>query len=282
MPVHIFKNPEHYSKNNALQYNFAMKMLSKVSFNSNSRILDIGCGDGIITNEIAKIVTNGCIIGTDVSTQMIDHANKEYSGQYNLRFILMDAAKNIFRQQFDIVTSFNCLHWVHDQESAIKGITNSAADGAQIVLLLSHRKSLYHLVLDKICSNSKWASYFSNYSSPRSFFDISTYEKMLITSGLNVVSIIEEEMTYFYNTPNELKEFFSAAGSQIKLIPEYLKEDFLNDFVNQYLQQVNLDENNEIPLSFWCLQVVANKPVPKKIMLSEIESASPSTFFSRL
>jgi trans-aconitate methyltransferase len=282
MPVHIFKNPEHYSKNNALQYNFAMKMLSKVSFNSNSRILDIGCGDGVITNEIAKIVTNGCIIGTDISKQMIDHANKEYYGQDNLRFIQMDAAKNIFRRQFDIVTSFNCLHWVQDQESAIRGIANSAVDGAQIVLLLSHRKSQYHLVLDKLCSSNKWKSYFSNYSSPRSFFDISAYESLLINSGLNVASIIEKEMFYFYKTPNELKEFFSAAGSQIKLIPENFKDDFLNDFVNQFLQQVSLNDNDEIPIAFWCLQVVATKPLINANVCSDVYKTKHMSIFSKL
>ena len=201
---------------------------------------------------------NGCIIGTDISERMVNHANKKYKRQDNLRFIQMDAAKNFFRQQFDIITSFNCLHWVHDQESAIKGIVNSALDGTQIVLLLSHRKSQYHWVLDELCSSYKWRTYFSNYSNPRSFWDISTYEQFLLNAGLNATSLIEEEMVFFYKTPNELKEFVSAAGSQIKLIPEHLKDDFLGDFSKQYLQQITLNEKGNIPLSFWCVQVVAN------------------------
>lgn len=271
MPVHVFKNPELYSKSNALQYNFAMKMLSKISFNSNSRILDIGCGDGVITDEIAKIVTDGCVIGTDISEAMIEHAAKKYSAQDNIRFIRMDATKNFFRHQFDIITSFNCLHWVNDQESAIFGVAKAAVDGAQIALLLSHRKSLYHLVLDKVCSSNKWASFFTDYISPRSFFDVANYKRLLTKAGLKVVNIEEEEMTYFYQTPKDLKEFFNAAGAQIKLIPEDLKENFLNDFVNEFLNQVGLNDFDEIPVSFWCLQVVASKPYPTKEKSNEIE-----------
>ncbi|MDR3443600.1 MAG: methyltransferase domain-containing protein [Legionella sp.] len=281
MPTHIYKNPEQYSKNNALQYNFAMKILSRISFNSNSRILDIGCGDGIITSEIAKIVTEGCVIGTDISQQMIEHASNTYRNQDNMRFVQMDASRNIFRRQFDIITSFNCLHWVKDQESALFGVAASAVEGAQIALLFSHKKSVYHEVLDKICASDKWKSYFSTYENPRSFFDVNTYKKILQNAGLKVIDIIEEEMTYYYKTPKLLMEFFNAAGSQIKLIPESMKNEFLNDFVNEFLSQIELTENNEIPVSFWCLQIVANKPAIKKSSLLEVDKSLYSSIFSK-
>lgn len=264
MPVHIFKNPELYSKNNALQYNFAMKMLSKISLKSTSRILDIGCGDGIITNEIATIVNDGCIIGTDISNAMIEHATKKYNTQDNIRFVQMDAEKNFFNNQFDIITSFNCLHWVQNQENAIKGIVKAAVESAQIALLLSHRKSLYHFILDKISASNKWSSYFKDYVNPRSFFEISKYKILLEEAGLNIQSLVEEEMIYYFRTPKELKEFFNAAGSQITMIPPTLKDSFLNDFINEFLNQVTLNELDEIPVSFWCLQVVADKPLLKE------------------
>ena len=75
MSSHIYRNPNKYSKNNALQYNFAMKILSKIYFTTQARVLDIGCGDGVITNEMASIVNQGCVIGTDISFQMIEFAS---------------------------------------------------------------------------------------------------------------------------------------------------------------------------------------------------------------
>lgn len=259
MSSHCFKNPNKYSENNALQYNFAMTILSKITFESNSRVLDIGCGDGTITNEIAQIVNNGCVIGTDLSPQMIEFASKKHINQYNLRFLQMDAAKNIFRDQFNIVTSFNCLHWVKDQEKAIMGISNAASHGAQIALLLSHKKSLYHFVLDKICSSDRWKQYFDNYISPRSFFDLSSYKTLIIQSGLELIEIGEQEMTYKFSSEDELINFFSAAGSQLGQIPELRKKEFLNDFTTEFLRQRECQDDKEIPVSFWCLQVIARK-----------------------
>jgi ubiquinone/menaquinone biosynthesis C-methylase UbiE len=79
MKEHIYRNPKKYSENNSLQYNFAMDMLSNIVFGFSSRVLDIGCGDGAITSEIAKIVHEGCVIGTDISTQMTEHASSTIS-----------------------------------------------------------------------------------------------------------------------------------------------------------------------------------------------------------
>lgn len=280
MRSHIYSDPKKYSKNNALQYNFAMKLLSKISFDAQSRVLDIGCGDGVITNEIATIVPDGCVIGTDISELMVEFASKKYAAQNNLRFLSMNASKNIFREQFDIITSFNCLHWVIDQQSALFGITKAALPGAQVAVLLSHKKSKYHLALDAICSIRKWKEYFHDFINPRLFIESNDYKEMIIKSGLQLIECTEEEMTYTFKSIEQVKDFFSAAGSQIKRIPDNRKDEFLDDFVTEYLKQTNYSRDDLIPVSFWCLQVIALKP--KQDLTKTDESDYQPKLFSKL
>lgn len=117
----------------------------------------------------------------------------------------------------------------------------------------------YHFVLDKVCANDRWNHYFDNYINPRSFFDLSSYKKMVVQSGLELIELVEEEMTYTYSSKERLINFFSAAGSQLGQIPELRKRDFLNDFATEFLRQVECRDSKEIPVSFWCLQAIARK-----------------------
>ncbi len=259
MSTHVYNNPETYSKNNALQYNFAMGILKTIEIDPCSRILDIGCGDGKITFELAELANEGCVIGTDVSFFMVEHAAKTYQAQQNLGFMQMDGSKNKFINQFDLITSFNCLHWIKDQEKTLYGIARAAVKNAKIVLLLSHKKSIYHYALDGICGNSKWLPYFKNYVNPRSFFDVDAYKNILVQAGLKDIEISEEELTYNFDSRESLIAFFDSSMANVKQVPIEKKEEFLDDYCNEFLKQLNLKNTNHFPVVFWSLIVKAER-----------------------
>jgi trans-aconitate methyltransferase len=254
---HIYKNPDDYSKNNNLQFEFAMQSIQHIEINPDSRILDIGCGDGLITRKIAEKVTQGCIIGTDISQQMINHANEKHKEQKNLGFMQMDASKNIFKNQFDIITSFNCLHWIKDQRSALKGIAEAATDGAKIILLFSHKKSLYHDMLDHICNSEKWKSHFKDYVNPRSFYTKESYQEMLEKEHLIVLSVVEKEMSYQFQDTTALKKFFNSSMSQVTHLPIEKREEFLSDFTSELVERLQREKRKDNSITFWCLEVNA-------------------------
>jgi trans-aconitate methyltransferase len=60
-----------YEKNSTQQRQWAQELLQKLDLLGNEIILDIGCGDGKITAEIAVLLPRGSIIGIDLSEEMI-------------------------------------------------------------------------------------------------------------------------------------------------------------------------------------------------------------------
>ena len=264
MPTHIYKNPEAYSKNNSLQYHFAMNVISNSNIDSSSRILDLGCGDGGVTCKLATIADEGCVIGTDISREMIEYASKEYQNQNNLRFMQMDTSKNLFRDQFDVITSFNSLHWVKDQASALRGIANAVVENGKIILLLSHKKSQYHQTLDILCSQEKWSQYFKDYLNPRSFFEVKEYDIFLKDAGLEVESLVEREMIHNFDSVDKLKEFLGSSMANIKQIPLDKKNEFLDDFCKEFFNLLECKDSTNIAVGFWCLEVLASKPAQIK------------------
>lgn len=93
------------------------------------RILDVGCGTGQLTAEIAK--TGAYVVGLDNSTNMIGQARQNYPG---LRFVLGDATSfHLEEPPFDAVFSNAALHWVKEADRAAESIARALKPGGRLV-----------------------------------------------------------------------------------------------------------------------------------------------------
>ena len=64
-------NASEYDRLSALQATMAEEALSVLKLQGNERILDVGCGNGKTTAEIAARVPQGSVTGVDASAEMI-------------------------------------------------------------------------------------------------------------------------------------------------------------------------------------------------------------------
>jgi trans-aconitate 2-methyltransferase len=92
------------------------------------RILDVGCGTGQLTAEIAK--QGAQVIGLDNSANMIGQARQNFPG---LTFVLGDATSFRFQEPFDAVFSNAVLHWVKDADAAAASIERALKPGGRFV-----------------------------------------------------------------------------------------------------------------------------------------------------
>ncbi len=71
-------NAEEYARISGLQKMMAAEALSLLTFAGSERILDVGCGEGAITAEIAARVPQGTVVGIDPSRDMIRFARAHF------------------------------------------------------------------------------------------------------------------------------------------------------------------------------------------------------------
>jgi trans-aconitate methyltransferase len=94
---------------------------------SGERILDLGCGNGTLTE---KLVASGArVVGIDNSPDMVAAAR-----QRGLDARIMDARELVFDNEFDAVFSNAVLHWIRDDPDApIAGAFRALRSGGRFV-----------------------------------------------------------------------------------------------------------------------------------------------------
>jgi len=99
-------------------------------------VLDVGCGSGIVTRDLA-ILTKGKVIGVDSSSDMIVVAKKILKNFDNVELIINDENKLDFdNNTFDIVTCNLVLMWSHDPQSLVCEMARVTKKGGVVLASL--------------------------------------------------------------------------------------------------------------------------------------------------
>jgi trans-aconitate 2-methyltransferase len=86
-------DPKLYSSNSSAQKNWGFELISKLHLNGNERFLDVGCGDGKLSAEVALSLPEGFVLGIDLYEEMITFAKNHYPPEKfsNLAFMQINA-----------------------------------------------------------------------------------------------------------------------------------------------------------------------------------------------
>jgi trans-aconitate methyltransferase len=121
-------NAEQYEGRHSYVWQFGGKLIELLQPRPGERILDLGCGTGQLTAEIAA--SGAQVVGLDSSPEMLGQARQNYP---HLKFVLADATDFGFEEPFDAVFSNAALHWVKDAEASVKCIAAALRPGGRFV-----------------------------------------------------------------------------------------------------------------------------------------------------
>ena len=95
------------------------RLLAKIDLDNTHKILEIGCGIGIISAHL-NAQYNMNVIGTDLDPEQIAMAKKFNKSSENLKFIEADAGSIPFeKNEFDLILSLNVLHHINNWDKAL-------------------------------------------------------------------------------------------------------------------------------------------------------------------
>lgn len=113
-----------------------------------SKILDVGCGAGFLTNELA--LAKHLVSGVDLSGESLAVARK-YDGTKTVEYQIADAYQLPFADaSFDVVCALDFLEHVEDPARAIKEFSRVLKPGGQFFFHTFNRSLLSKLVIIKL------------------------------------------------------------------------------------------------------------------------------------
>ena len=107
-------------------------------------VLDVGCGPGTLTMEMARRVHPGAVVGMDVNHEMVATAEEASPpGKIpNLVFYKGDIRKSGWAGEFDLVNAARVLQWIPDAAAALTAMARAAKRGGFVVILdFNHLKA---------------------------------------------------------------------------------------------------------------------------------------------
>jgi trans-aconitate 2-methyltransferase len=116
-----------------------------------------------------------------------------------------------YREAFNLIVSFNALHWVTQQGEALKSIRAAMRPGGRAQLRLvpkGERKSLEDVLEDTRLSG-RWAGYFKDFHGPYLHLTPEQYGELAERNGLHVIHIHTEAKTWDFKS----RSAFFAFGS---------------------------------------------------------------------
>jgi trans-aconitate methyltransferase len=187
-----------YEQASAHQKAWGTQLIAELDLQGAERILDLGCGDGALTAQLAEIVSAGEVVGIDSSQGMISVAQPRQTD--HLRFVLMDIDDLNFHEEFDVVFSNATLHWVRDHQRLYRNVKQALRPGGMLRFNFAGEGncSRFFAVIREAMLLDGMASWFDGFQWPWYMPVVGEYEAWVQRSGFRDLRVWGENADRFF------------------------------------------------------------------------------------
>ncbi len=211
-------NSESYAKNARFVTDLGAPVLALLDPKPGERILDLGCGDGVLTKKIADL---GCqVVGIDSSPDFVLAAK-----QLGLDVIEKNAADLHFGPSFDAVFSNAALHWMKNADAVIAGVARALRPEGRFVAEMGGHgcvKTIQSALIDELDRRG----YDGQAANPWYFPTADDYGARLVAAGFEVryIALIPRPTPL----PGDLMGWLATfSGSFTAVLPQAARDEYL-------------------------------------------------------
>jgi trans-aconitate methyltransferase len=225
---------------------------------SGERILDLGCGTGRLTAEIA--MRGAQVTGIDSSPEMIAQARGQFPG---LRFEVADARRLHYHETFDAVFSNAALHWITEPEAVVKGVARSLVPDGRLVTEFGGKGNVQNLLEGVRQALNQMGIPGGDRLNPWYFPSVAEYAGLLEKHGLAVsLAMLFDRPTPLEDGEAGMRNWFKMFGAPILARVPSERQDELLARIERALRPALFREGNWV-VDYRRLRFVGKKEMPE-------------------
>lgn len=211
----LFQNPDRYDQHSTTQRTQAEYLLWRLEqFVGKrdlvpSRMLDVGCGSGALTVEIAEEYSTAELVGIDESAAQIRKAKQDHTHS-RVQYEAADITEYGPVDPFDVIVSNSAMHWVQKQDKAYKNIYQHLNPGG-ILAVHQGAKGCYgelHNAAEKAYKELGFEEYFDDFQFPLVYYEKDEMKRLLENHGFEPLKVDRMES----EQPETLVDDFAEAS----------------------------------------------------------------------
>lgn len=187
-----------YEKASVHQREWGAKLIAEFGLQGNESVLDLGCGDGALTVQLAALVPQGEVVGIDASQGMIAAARPKEGG--NLSFRKLDINDLDYTDRFGIVFSNATLNWVKDHRRMFQNVRRALRPGGRLRFNFAGDGNCSHfiVVIREAMAKEEYRPFFAEFEWPWYMPLVDEYQKLVEASGLQDVRVWGENADRYF------------------------------------------------------------------------------------
>jgi trans-aconitate methyltransferase len=255
-------NAADYAANSAAQQIWARELIAQLQLRGNEHVLDVGCGDGRVTAELARAVPKGSVTGIDASPEMIRFARKTFPSckHPNLEFQVMDACRIRLARLFDAVFSSSALHWVADHPAFLRGAAACLRPGGRLMASCGGKGNAQDVfvALRPEIRLKRWREFFRKMEKPYFLYGPAEYEKWLPRLGFKTHNVRLSPKDAVYDNRDRFATWLRTTWlPYTQRVPEDLREEFIAAVTDRYVAKHPPDADGRVHVRMVRLEIDA-------------------------
>jgi len=221
-------DPKQYHKFQAERSAPFFDLVALVEIRPNLKVVDLGCGTGELTRQLAQTLPNSDVTGLDSSAQMLDAARAGSLSGPSLHFEQGDQAR--LTGDWDLIFSNAALQWSENHTELIPRLYERLVPGGQITVQVpSNHNHISHQIYRETASEEPFKSILKGFQRYAPVLSIDDYARLFFICGAENIVVFEKVYTHVLEDSDAVVEWISGTA----LIPYFErlgehKEEFVN------------------------------------------------------